>query len=152
LAWPGPDGTGYERLALHLLGGQGFSLDGWPPFRPDNIRTPLYPAFIAAIYAVAGPSPRAVALVQAALDAATAVLVLRVAARLASPRLGLAAGLVYALTPTQWRFAASMLTEAPLAFLIATTVACLVYMRRPMRRAVAVGALVALAALCKPNV
>jgi len=69
------DARGYHQIARNLLDGHGFSLQAGPPYRPDSVRTPLYPAFVALVYAAAGPHPEAVVPVQAALDGLTALLV-----------------------------------------------------------------------------
>jgi 4-amino-4-deoxy-L-arabinose transferase-like glycosyltransferase len=145
------DADGYVALATNLLQGHGFSLYHDAPYHPDSIRTPLYPLFVAAIYGVVGPSPHAVALVQAALDAGTAVLVAVTMARLAGREPGIAAGALYALTPSQWRYSAVLLTEIPLAFLLAASMAYMVLTRGPLRVGAGMGALAGLAVLCKPN-
>jgi hypothetical protein len=149
---PGVDAEGYEILAQNLLAGRGFSLDTAPPYRPDSLRTPLYPVLIAALYAVMGPLPRLVVFCQVLLDSVTAALVSLIATRLALPRAGFVAGLVYALTPSQWRYASSLLTESPLAFLITAGTGSLVLVPGALRMAVVVGLAGATAVLCKPNV
>ena len=54
------DSGGYERPALNLLAGNGFSQEVAPPFTPDVRHTPLFPLFIAAIYGLIGPNAMAV--------------------------------------------------------------------------------------------
>jgi 4-amino-4-deoxy-L-arabinose transferase-like glycosyltransferase len=165
------DARGYDLLARNLLAGHGFSLQDAPPYQPDGLRTPLYPLFVAAVYALAGPQPAAVAVVQALLDSLTTLLVAAIAARSLGRRAGIAAALLYALTPVQWRYAAALLAETPLAFLISLTLwlFCLLTVDRPrpalshlltrdrqipfpsLSIAIACGAVAGLAALCKPN-
>ncbi|MDH3738526.1 MAG: glycosyltransferase family 39 protein [Alphaproteobacteria bacterium] len=66
------DALGHHILALSILDGE-FSQFG----QPEALRTPLYPAFIAGIYAVFGPRPWVVMLFQILLDAASVWLICR---------------------------------------------------------------------------
>ncbi len=149
------DAQGYQALALNLLAGRGFTLDSQPPFVPDAIRTPLYPAFVAAVYALSGPVPWHVALAQGLLDALTALVVADIVRRLTGAvRWAWAAGLLYALNPTAWRFSNELLTEIVLAAVVAGMVWAFVRYsdgRRPAWLALA-AALSAAALLVKPNV
>jgi hypothetical protein len=58
---------------------------------------PLYPLFLAGVQATFGEAPRAVAIIQAVIDAGTCALIAALAA-LISPRVGLVAGIVAALS------------------------------------------------------
>ncbi|MEO0225856.1 MAG: glycosyltransferase family 39 protein [candidate division WOR-3 bacterium] len=49
---PTRDAREYETLARNLISVGKFSLDGAPPYRPDALRTPLYPLFAAGVYKV----------------------------------------------------------------------------------------------------
>jgi hypothetical protein len=151
------DALGYDQLARNLRAGHGLSLCEAPPYYPTNIRTPLYPVFVAAVYTLAGERPVAVALVQAILDSVTTLWVGATAMRLAGRRTGLIAATVYALSLGQVQFVGALVTETLLAFLTALTV--WVWMEfiaphqnaaRP-RTALLCGALCALCALVKPN-
>jgi len=155
------DARGYDLLARNLRAGHGFSLHDAPPYPRDGLRTPLYPVFVGAAYTLAGERPVAVAVLQAALDSLTALLVGALAGTLLGRRAGTAATVLYALTPLQWRYAAALLTEIPLAFLVTLALwllvrlnpssGCSVRGRRIHRMALACGAVAGLAALCKPN-
>lgn len=120
------DARGYDLLARNLRAGHGFSLHNAPPYPPDGLRTPLYPAFVGAVYTLAGERPLAVAALQATLDSLTALLVGALAGALLGRRAGIAAAVWYALTPLQWRYAAALLTEIPLAFLVTSALWLLV--------------------------
>ena len=61
----------------------GFTVNG--QLTPVDMRVPGYPAFLAAIFAFAGKSPRAVMLAQAVVDLAGCFLIALIAARLAPP-------------------------------------------------------------------
>src|SRR5215467_5749266 len=52
-----PDSLDYQRLAVNLIEGHGFSRDSSAPYRPDILRTPAYPGLLAALYLCGGPSP-----------------------------------------------------------------------------------------------
>lgn len=157
------DARGYHQIAVNLLEGHGFSLQAGPPYRPDSVRTPLYPAFVALVYAIAGPRPEAVVPAQAALDALTALLVGAVVARLAGTRTGFVAAVAYAVMPGQIRMANALMTETVLAFcLILATLLFTGFVAggapraqpagRRLTLALACGLLLGLGVLCKPNV
>src|SRR6202041_644869 len=77
------DGPFYIELAGNWLknGGYGFAVHG--QLTPVDMRVPGYPAFLAAVFAVAGQSPRAAMLAQVVVDLATCFVVALIAARLA---------------------------------------------------------------------
>ncbi len=64
---PFSDMAHYDKIARSLLSGEGFSSDG----KLTAYRPPAYPCFVAAVYAVFGPSPSAVRMAQAVLGAMT---------------------------------------------------------------------------------
>lgn len=131
------DARGYDLLARNLLAGHGFSLHDVSPlstgaaaqpeggrraahrYQPDGLRTPLYPVLVATVYTLAGQRPAAVAVAQALLEGFTTLIVGALAGALLGRRAGAVAAALYALTPVQWRYTAALLTEIPLAFLLA---------------------------------
>lgn len=68
---PAHDAADYEALGASLARGEGYTNTRG---EPETFRPPLYPAFIAGIYAVTGRSPMAVRVAQAWLDLATCAL------------------------------------------------------------------------------
>lgn len=84
------DARGYDAWARRIAGGDWVGTEVF-------YQAPLYPYVLGALYAVLGPSPDLVRVVQSALGAASAVLVGVAAARFVSARTGLTAGLVLAL-------------------------------------------------------
>jgi 4-amino-4-deoxy-L-arabinose transferase-like glycosyltransferase len=84
------DATAYDAWARAIAGGD---VVGHEVF----YQAPLYPYFLAALYAVAGPSVLVVRLAQAALGGASCVLLAGAGRRLFSREVGLAAGIVLAL-------------------------------------------------------
>src|ERR1700685_662134 len=77
------DGPFYIELAWNWLknGVYGFAVRG--QLTPVDMRVPGYPAFLAAVFAVAGQSPRAAMLAQVVVDLATCFVIALIAARLA---------------------------------------------------------------------
>lgn len=74
-------------------------------------RTPAYPAFLAGVYGVFGENHRAAWLLHAALGAACTALVVLIAARAASPRTALIAGLLHAVWPTSVIYVPVLVSE-----------------------------------------
>ena len=84
------DATAYDAWAREIAAGDWLGHEVF-------YQAPLYPYFLAVVYAVAGPSAFAVRLVQAALGGASCVLLAAAGRRFFSRNVGLAAGLVLAL-------------------------------------------------------
>ena len=92
---PEYDGITYDMIARSLLAGKGFGTEAPTAFRP-----PVYPLFVALIYAVGGHSIAVLRIVQAVLGAVTTVVTYRVAMLIFSrPRLSLLAAALVALHP-----------------------------------------------------
>jgi hypothetical protein len=117
------DAPFYIALAWNWLksGVYGFAVNG--TLTPVDVRVPGYPAFLAAIFAVAGRSPRAVMLAQILVDLAACFLIALIAARLAPEssrrRVALAGLWLAALCPFTANYAAVVLTETLATFLTA---------------------------------
>jgi 4-amino-4-deoxy-L-arabinose transferase-like glycosyltransferase len=150
------DAQGYRILALNLVEHGVLSLRTGPPFVPDGLRTPLYPAFLTALLVATRDAPLAVPITQALIDTGTAGLVYCLGCRLAGRRRGRIAALTYALNPVSFLFIGEALTEVLLAFLLALTFCVFLYALAVERRALplmlAAGLLSAACILCKPNV
>jgi len=123
----------YEELARNWLyhGVYGFYSHG--QLLPSDARAPGYPAFLAAIYFLAGTGRKAVMLAQAFLDLATCVLAAGIASRLAADapdssrsRVAAAALWLTALCPFTANYTAVPLTEVLATFL--TTLALLIFL------------------------
>lgn len=89
----GGDGGWYHRLAMNMLTHGVFSDAHTPPFEPTVWKTPGYPAFLAAVYAVTGASVLAVRILQFCLLAVSGVLLYEVALALTTPRTSIIAAL-----------------------------------------------------------
>jgi Dolichyl-phosphate-mannose-protein mannosyltransferase len=117
------DGPFYIELAWNWLknGVYGFAVHG--QLTPVDMRVPGYPAFLAAVFAVAGQSPRAAMLAQVVVDLATCFVIALIAARLAPEnsrrRVALAGLWLAALCPFTANYTAVVLTETLVIFLTA---------------------------------
>jgi uncharacterized membrane protein YtjA (UPF0391 family) len=122
------DAPFYMELAWNWLkkGVFGFPVNG--QLTPVDMRVPGYPAFLAAVFAFAGNSPRAAMLAQVVMDMVTCFLIALVAARLAPEaarrRVALAGLWLAALCPFTANYTAVTLTETLTIFL--TTLAILI--------------------------
>ena len=120
------DAPFYIELAWNWLknGVYGFPVSG--QLTPVDMRVPGYPAFLAAVFAFAGNSARAVMLAQVALDLATCFLIALIAARLAPEaarrRVTLAGLWLAALCPFTANYTAVVLTETLTIFLTALAI------------------------------
>jgi 4-amino-4-deoxy-L-arabinose transferase-like glycosyltransferase len=124
-AWT--DQGGYRMLAHGLVTtGEFTRYPGTPSFVPEAIRTPGYPLFVAAVYAIAGESHMAVALVQALVFAALCLMVHAIARRLAPPGVALAASALIAAYPMFPYFGALTLTELWTTFVLTSGMFCCV--------------------------
>jgi 4-amino-4-deoxy-L-arabinose transferase-like glycosyltransferase len=81
------DEVRYTVPAINMLAGHGFSADVAPPYLPSEHTVPLYPIFIAGVYAVAGQDNAAVRVAQSVVDVITCLLVAFIAFNLAPGKL-----------------------------------------------------------------
>jgi 4-amino-4-deoxy-L-arabinose transferase-like glycosyltransferase len=106
----------YRQIAQNIGSGNGFA---WGPGAPTSIRPPLYPAMLAAIWAVAGSDDlQAVRIVQIVLGLGTAGLVYAIGARIYGPKVGRWAAAVCWLYPSFIFFNFLILTETLFTFLL----------------------------------
>ncbi|MFZ3333604.1 MAG: hypothetical protein WA197_23395 [Candidatus Acidiferrales bacterium] len=121
----------YEELARNWLDHGVYGLFVMGQLAPVDMRTPGYPAFLAAIYFLLGRGSRAVMLAQAFLDLGTCVLTALIAAQLvaASQRRVAATAALWmaAICPFTADYTAVVLTESLAIFL--TALAIFVLMR-----------------------
>jgi len=126
-AFTEPDSLTYDNLARNLVKGQGYT-DTRPFKILDGSMTvpPVYPAFLAAVYAVFGLHYGPVIVIQQVLGALLVVLAYLMAARLFGPRIGYWTGLILALHPWLIIYGNTLMTEALFTFLFAASMFCLV--------------------------
>lgn len=114
-----PDGREYNRLAINVIENHIFSADSIPPYQPEHSRPPLYPLFIAMLYAILGKHPLLVVSAQVMVGALTVILLFLLALRItASEKLSFIASLLFALSPNVSFFSAQLLTETLFSFLL----------------------------------
>jgi 4-amino-4-deoxy-L-arabinose transferase-like glycosyltransferase len=105
------DTFGYWALGAALAKADTF----WPTLASMTDRMPLYPLLLAGIQRTFGDVPRAVALIQAVIDAGTCALIAALGA-LISPLAGLIAGVLAALSVTLIVFSTQILTDSLFLF------------------------------------
>jgi 4-amino-4-deoxy-L-arabinose transferase-like glycosyltransferase len=136
----------YDYFARSIASGNGYVM---PEGHPTAFWPVGYPAFLAGVYLLFGESLKAAQLVNALLDAGTAVLVMAIARRWWSIELSALAGGIYALFPGAIGFTALTLSEPLFTFLLTASLALVVYSDRFQRGwlmpALAFGLLAALA-------
>ena len=154
------DTIDYHVLGQSLASGEGFTYDASAPaarghatgYEVEPLRTPGYPAVVAAVYAVVGARPGWVLLLQIVMEGATcALLALALRPSLGAVASGVAA-LVYALHPAASLYAVILLSEAVFVFLLVSAFGLLwgPWRQRPLARALGAGALLGAATLVKP--
>lgn len=148
---PKADEADYHAIATSFVSGHGFSDPGG---HPTARRPPLYPAFLAALYAVFGPDPLAGRLAQVLLGIAVVALTAAVARRLFDRRVALAAAALAALNPFLAFISGYLLTENLYMVLLLAALWLApgprAVMQAPRRRALAAAALLAGATLTRP--
>lgn len=144
-----PDSSEYLSLARNLAAGRGFSADG---IHPGIYRAPLYPAFIAAVYALFGENLRIVQGLQCLLDSMAAVWIFLLGLLLANPRVALFSGMAYAVHPIFVSYAFFMQSEALFFHLwfLFLLICALALERAKIGLFLASGALLGLVVLCRP--
>ena len=105
------DALGYWALGATLAKGDTF----WPTLLQLTDRMPLYPLLLAAVQSTFGDAPRVVALIQAAIDAGTCVLI-GALGTLVSPLVGFIAGVLAAFSVTLIVTSSQILTETLFLF------------------------------------
>jgi len=105
------DATTYWAMGAALAQRSGF----WPTLSSMTDRMPLYPVLLAVVRSVFGDAPRAVAVIQAVIDAGTCTIIAALGA-LISPAVGLIAGILAAVSATLIIFSSQILTDTLFLF------------------------------------
>ena len=154
----GGDAVEYDIIATRLLEHGVFRTpDHGLPHGEYAVRTPGYPAFLAATYWAGdrgfGSKFALLRPIQIALDLGTLLLVFALARRLAGRRQALLAALLYAAYPSFWWAASVAYTETLTIFLWAAALVLLTigFERRRGRAFIAAGIILGLAALIRPT-
>ena len=124
------DSAVYEALARNWLHEHVYGVYAGGQLIPTDMRVPGYPAFLAALYALAGDSRTVVMVAQAALDVVTCLLIALLAAALVPQtqrrHVAIAAMWLAAMCPFVANYSAAVLTETVATFL--TAAALLVFL------------------------
>jgi 4-amino-4-deoxy-L-arabinose transferase-like glycosyltransferase len=104
---PYQDAAEYDSLAWSLVTDQGYSLRGMP----TALRPPIYPLFLAGVYAIFGHEFIYVRLAQILLHGINALLVYALGRNMFGRRAGLLAGLLYSLYPAFTIYTGLLLSE-----------------------------------------
>ena len=124
---PISDFYGYDTTAMHWLETGEFRYLGRDLLA---YRTPGYMAFLAGIYALVGHSPWTVGLVQAAMGGFSAGLLVILAGRTVSPRVGLIAGLLFTIWPISILYVPCLASGNLAVLLLVAGLTCLVTAHR----------------------
>jgi 4-amino-4-deoxy-L-arabinose transferase-like glycosyltransferase len=156
LAVRSPDTPGYVWPARALIEAGRFTLSPTDP-TPMFVRTPGYPAFLAAIVWITD-SEWAISPIQAAMSGLAVVTIVLVGRRLMGLTAGLVAGVLLVLDPLQFTASGTILTEGIASITIAAmaAVGVAVFAVRqprdvPMGALFGLGALVAVATMVRPT-
>jgi len=155
------DPSDYVEIAERLLAGEGYALP-WSaqprigvkqPAVATAYRPPLYPLFLAGVFAVAGHRLSAVVVVQAALDTVSCLLIGRIALATFGSAAGVFAVWWAALYPGLWIHVTRIWAECLFVFLaVALLFVASREARTPSRGGpLAAGALLGLLCLTRPN-
>jgi len=108
------DSDNYNRIAGALLRGEGFRL--WS--RPTTFVAPVYPYFLAGVYAIFGVHFLVVKIIQAVLWAVIVILTYAIGAELFTGRVGMLAAAAVALHPELVAISTYLYTETLFVFLL----------------------------------
>ncbi|HEX8981884.1 MAG TPA: glycosyltransferase family 39 protein [Ktedonobacterales bacterium] len=144
------DAAEYNLMAIHLLNEHCLCIY---PHIPTTVRPPLYPLFMAGVYAVSGYDPLHARLALSVVGACTCLIVTGMARILMGRRVGVVAGLIAATYPQLFIWDAFLYSESFAIFFFA--LCCYLAMRLEKRHTwrawISVGLIFGLAALARPN-
>jgi 4-amino-4-deoxy-L-arabinose transferase-like glycosyltransferase len=150
-----PDTQGYLGPARALLEEGRFTLAPDDP-TPMLLRTPGYPLLLAAVLGVTD-SEWSLSPIQAALSGVIVLVVIAIGRRVASPAVGLVAGLLVAFSPLQFAFSGTILSESAATLaLVLVAAAGIPLFARPVEdarwtHALVLGLALAVATMVKPT-
>ncbi len=114
-----PSFESYDALGWNLARGEGFTLADDGIVSPHFFRTPGYPLFLAAVYALFGHAPKAVYAIHIVLHLLTVVLIFVLARRCFNERVASLASLLVAVFPLTTMYIPTVLPEVLSTFLLA---------------------------------
>jgi 4-amino-4-deoxy-L-arabinose transferase-like glycosyltransferase len=150
------DSADFSRVGWSIAQGNGIPPSNRAPAAgPSAFRPPAYPAFLAAVYWVAGQeAPPAARFVETVLGTLTVALIGLIALRIWGKRVAIIALGIAAVAPPLVVMSTALISESLFVPLVLAAVACALQARRsphPLRWAVATGLLVGVAELTRTN-
>lgn len=112
----------YERLAVNILEGHGFTAMDAVPFAPTAVRPPLYPLWIAFVYSIFGRGLMTLFYSQAVLGALTIPIVYLIGREAHSEKTGMWGAFLFAIHPYPQFYSTCLFAEALYSFLLACAV------------------------------
>ena len=139
----------FDALAWNLVTSSSFTMDGMTPSAHTG---PLYPAILAAFYAVVGHRPEWVLYIHVGFDIAASLCIYLVGARLFHPWIGAFAAAALFLYPAYWTYDPRIRSESLLTLLLSAWLWAMIVCRSSTRifSFVGAGLLAGLTILCKP--
>lgn len=151
------DAHAYDVMASNIIKGNGFSGEENPPYKPVIVRTPVYPLFLAGIYAVFGQAYNIVRVIQALLDSITCFLVYLISLlcfkdKKNCKQLALLAFILTALCPFTAFFVSTLYSEILSAFLFTLSIFLFLsaIFKNRWQYCFLSGIIIGLAFLCRP--
>lgn len=113
------DAFWYDRIAVNLMNGNGFSAALTEPYLPDSIRTPIYPVFLTIIYCLFGHKIYFAILAQIFISLITAILVFNLSKLIwRSTTAGIASMSLFIVDPDTLFISNYLLTETLFTFFV----------------------------------
>jgi len=152
------DAGGYHQIAINLLEHRVYSVyplssSGTPIGHRDPIlRTPVYPFFVAGIYAVSGYRVYMVLLLQIVMGAVSCLIIYKIGTLLFNNKVGFLAGCLLAVDFASLLYTNTLMTETVFAFLFLISIYFVVRFlkRSSIKYLVWAGFFMGLATLCRP--
>ena len=151
------DAGGYHQIAINLLEHRVYSLyplssSGRPISGSINLRTPVYPFFVAGIYAVSGYRVYMVLLLQIVMGAVSCLIIYKIGTLLFNNKVGFLAGCLLAVDFASLLYANTLMTETVFTFLFLVSIYFVArFLKRSSIKYLVWGGLfMGLATLCRP--
>ena len=146
------DAIVYEKTALNLLDGHGYSVSSQEPYEIDSTIAPGYPFFVAGVYALFGRSKLAVVFIQIILNLAVLAILYRFLLRRFGSKPALWMGVLFIADINMAIFCAQLSSETLFALLLIPALLLILasFESGRIRSAVAAGVLVGAATLVRP--
>ena len=122
------DAVGYDQIARNLVAGNGFSMRAGPPYKPDNFRTPGYPAIVATVYQIFGYRPEYVLFLQAFAGMLGCLFAFVIGTLIGNIKIGLLAATLTAINPLSITYASQLWSDVIFALLVAAATLMMILM------------------------